>query len=153
MWSEAAGLLCFPESQLRSWHLAGRRWQGLQKQWNNKVNHSYYLRLSGKCRPFGFVFLGFYLQNFLSPREIELESKPCKENEHFFPPLFFGVRQIDGIGRLYEVHGKQRSCSMRSSRTEKLYRERAVLEKPPKQGLQLVFAVRHETNVSKTRLP
>lgn len=85
IWSESAGLLCFPESHLRScWHLEGRKWQGSWQQWNSKLNHSYYLSLSGKCRPLGVYISGFCPWNFLSPREAELGSKACKENGHRF---------------------------------------------------------------------
>lgn len=31
---------------------------------------------------------GLYLQNFLSPKEIDLGSKPCKENDHIFSFCF-----------------------------------------------------------------
>lgn len=41
------------------------------------------------------------------------------------------------------------SCSVRSRtfREEKLYRERAILEKPHQPAIQLVFAISHETQM------
>lgn len=149
IWSEAAGLLCFPESHLRScWHLEGRGWQGSWRQWNSKLNNSYYLSLSGKHRPFGFVFLFFTLNISFHLGKYSLGQNPGKKMITFFASVFWS--QTAGWNwRLSKVPGKQGSCSMWSKtfRKEKLYRERAVLEWPQQQGLQLVFAFSHETEM------
>lgn len=82
MWSEAAGLLCFTESCLRScWRLEGREWQGSGRQWNRKVESFLLFESFWEM----FIFLGFfYPWNLLSPSEIELASISAKKAMTFF---------------------------------------------------------------------
>lgn len=85
---------------------------------------------------------GFCPWNFLSPREAELGSKACKDNSQRFCFCFVESASWMEPGDC-EVPGEQGSSSMRSE----IFRKLSLQGKPPQQGLQLVFAISHETEM------
>lgn len=94
MWSEAAGLLCFPESWLRSyWRLEGREWQGSGRQWNSKVESFLLFESFWEMQAIGVCISGCSLPlKFAFTQGNRVWLKTLQRKWSHFLLLFFGLR-------------------------------------------------------------